>query len=160
MGKFKKGYYVKSLSEGIQKGFVLKEDGEDDYLIGVIDPANFPGHSGGADSLSEEDKVRFANKQWWVDAESLKLLSSSGDDMSPAPFSDHYKTAIQPIAVMQANMSINEFIGFLRGNVIKYACRMSHKGEPGKDAAKLRQYAEWLEKVLKGDKIVVKEDKK
>ena len=42
---------------------------------------------------------------------------------------DHYKIrAIQPWAVMQSCMSKEEFVGFLRGNVIKYVMRCNDKG--------------------------------
>ena len=48
----------------------------------------------------------------------------------------HYESAHQPIETMQANLSTLEFIGYLRGNIIKYACRMGKKGEALADAEK------------------------
>ena len=46
-------------------------------------------------------------------------------------YDKHYAgTAHQPIEVMQANMTHNEFVGFLKGNIIKYVCRLGKKDEP------------------------------
>lgn len=56
----------------------------------------------------------------------------------------HYISAHQPIETMQANMTHDEMIGFLKGNIIKYACRCGKKDEPLKEAEKIKQYAEWL----------------
>lgn len=56
----------------------------------------------------------------------------------------HYVSDHQPIETMQANMTNEEFIGFLKGNIIKYACRCGKKDEPLKEAEKIKQYAEWL----------------
>lgn len=67
----------------------------------------------------------------------------------------HYQVADkQPIEIMQDMMTPEQFVGFLRGNVIKYSLRMGHKGETVKDALKCWQYADWLAKALKGEKIV------
>lgn len=65
----------------------------------------------------------------------------------------HYVSDHQPIETMQANMTNEEFIGFLKGNIIKYACRCGKKDEPLKEAEKIKQYAEWLCIVLSGGTI-------
>lgn len=65
----------------------------------------------------------------------------------------HYVSDHQPIETMQANMTNEEFIGFLKGNIIKYACRCGKKDEPLKEAEKIKQYAEWLCVVLSGGTI-------
>ena len=36
-----------------------------------------------------------------------------------AAYDEHYKGAVQPIELMRAQMSKEEFMGFLRGNIIK-----------------------------------------
>ena len=69
---------------------------------------------------------------------------------APATYSEHYETAHQPIETMQANMTHAEFIGFLKGNIIKYACRCGRKDDPKKEAAKIRRYANWLVDALDG----------
>lgn len=72
----------------------------------------------------------------------------------PLNYDEHYAdTAHQPIEVMQANMTRDEFVGFLKGNIIKYICRLGKKDEPEKEAAKIRRYAEWLEQAVNGQTI-------
>ena len=52
----------------------------------------------------------------------------------------HYKDmGIQPWAVMEAVLTHEEFVGFLKGNVIKYAMRQGKKDSD--DANKARHYA-------------------
>lgn len=65
----------------------------------------------------------------------------------------HYQTAHQPIEVMQANMTKEELIGFLKGNIIKYACRCGRKDAALKEADKIKRYAGWLVDVLQGKTI-------
>ena len=65
----------------------------------------------------------------------------------------HYISDHQPIETMQSNMTHEELIGFLKGNIIKYACRCGKKDEPLKEAEKIKQYAEWLCIVLSGGTI-------
>ena len=66
----------------------------------------------------------------------------------------HYAcVAVQPIEVMQSNMTHEQFVGFLRGNIIKYTCRMGRKDDVTKEAAKIKQYATWLEQTLRGEKV-------
>ena len=77
---------------------------------------------------------------WYVDATALIPLE--------AEVNAHYITDHQPIEVMQANMTHDELIGFLKGNIIKYACRCGRKDAPLKEAEKIKQYAEWLCVVL------------
>ena len=48
----------------------------------------------------------------------------------------HYKDmAVQPWAVMEAVLTPEEFRGFLKGNIIKYAMRQGRKGEDDADKA-------------------------
>lgn len=51
----------------------------------------------------------------------------------------HYKDMdVQPWAVMQVVLSRDEFIGFLKGNIIKYSMRQGRKDSP--DAEKCKHY--------------------
>lgn len=50
----------------------------------------------------------------------------------------------QPIEIMQTLFSLEEFKGFLRGNIIKYVLRYGHKDDCLKEAEKIAQYAQWL----------------
>lgn len=58
----------------------------------------------------------------------------------------HYKDmAVQPWEVMEALLTHEEFRGFLRGNVIKYAMRQGRKDSD--DAGKLKHYIQKLNEV-------------
>lgn len=51
----------------------------------------------------------------------------------------HYKDMpVQPWAVMESLLTTEEFIGFLKGNIIKYAMRQGRKDSD--DAGKLKHY--------------------
>jgi len=58
----------------------------------------------------------------------------------------HYKDmAVQPWTVMEALLTHEEFVGFLKGNVIKYAMRQGRKDSD--DAGKLKHYIQKLNEV-------------
>lgn len=58
---------------------------------------------------------------------------------------DHYKKLdIQPWTAMEAWMPREQFIGFLRGNAIKYLARAGHKDELSEAVAKAKHYCEKL----------------
>ena len=60
----------------------------------------------------------------------------------------HYKDmAIQPWDVMQAVLTPEEFVGFLKGNVLKYSLRAGKKAGADDDAAKAKHYAQKLREV-------------
>lgn len=64
---------------------------------------------------------------------------------------DHYGDADNPyevIKVLEAWLTREQFIGFLKGNVIKYQARADRKGGT-QDYAKSRWYAECLNDYLK-----------
>ena len=65
----------------------------------------------------------------------------------------HYDGEVQPIELMQAQMTREAFIGFLRGNIIKYAARLGKKDAPEKEAKKIQTYANWLVKALNNQEI-------
>lgn len=61
---------------------------------------------------------------------------------------DHYKTmTIQPWETMQAVLTPEEFIGFLKGNILKYSLRIGHKPGSNDDAAKAWHYIDKLAEV-------------
>lgn len=61
----------------------------------------------------------------------------------------HYKTMeMQPWDVIEAIMSRDEFIGFLKGNIVKYAMRQGRKPGADDDSAKARHYSAKLAEVL------------
>ena len=63
---------------------------------------------------------------------------------------NHYTSMpIQPWDMMQAVMSHQEFIGFLKGNVIKYSMRAGQKAGATDDADKARHYQQKLKEVTR-----------
>lgn len=63
-------------------------------------------------------------------------------------YDEHYASmaGLEPIELMQLVLSLPEFVGFLKGNIIKYSMRAGKKqGEAAeKDIAKAKRYTEWL----------------
>jgi hypothetical protein len=76
-----------------------------------------------------------------------RLNGTRADDLQIG--GQHYKDmGIQPWAVMEAVLTHEEFVGFLKGNVIKYAMRQGKKDSD--DANKARHYAVKLAEVKNG----------
>lgn len=88
---------------------------------------------------------------WVIEGDMFVIPDVEGNE--PAAPNAHYQTNIQPIEFMQANMTPEEFIGFLKGNIIKYTARCGKKDDPNKEVDKIIQYAEWLRDALLGNKI-------
>lgn len=60
---------------------------------------------------------------------------------------NHYKDMpIQPWHIMEAVMTHEEFIGFLKGNIIKYSLRAGRK-DGSDDAGKAKHYMQKLKEV-------------
>lgn len=68
-------------------------------------------------------------------------------------YDEHYAGKVQPIELMQAQMSPKAFRGFLLGNIIKYASRIGKKDDALEEAVKIRRYADWLVQNEKGETI-------
>jgi len=61
----------------------------------------------------------------------------------------HYKDmTVQPWDVMEAVLTKAEFIGFLKGNIIKYSLRDGRKAGATKDGDKAKHYMQKLEEVV------------
>jgi hypothetical protein len=59
----------------------------------------------------------------------------------------HYKDmAVQPWEVMESLLTPEEFRGFLKGNIIKYAMRQGRKDSD--DAGKLKHYQHKLQEII------------
>lgn len=75
--------------------------------------------------------------------------------------SKHYEELnIQPWEIMERNFTTEEFVAYLKGNIIKYTLR--DKGQALTDAEKIKHYAEKLIEVLKEQEIkpmIVKDSK-
>lgn len=79
------------------------------------------------------------------------------DNLGTPEKATHYKGAVEPLEVMSRLLTKDEFIGFLKGNIIKYSYRAGHKqGESGdKDRNKFIVYSDWLKRVTNGEPIVL-----
>lgn len=65
---------------------------------------------------------------------------------------DHYRTkAVQPWDAMQAWMTPDQFVGFLRGNAVKYLARAGSKGDALEDYRKAQHYLARLIEVMTDD---------
>lgn len=63
----------------------------------------------------------------------------------------HYiDMAMQPWDVMESVLTAQEFIGFLKGNIIKYSMRQGRKAGSD-DAAKAQHYRDKLAQFVSGD---------
>ena len=150
-------YPAKSLGKGFegeqkQHSFKVGEyvriiDGRESYydLVGVIREIDY-----------KEDvyyvDIRGVDYHLPYHPEALALYVPT-NGKSKEVVSPHYDGSIQPIELMQAQMSKEEFIGFLKGNIIKYASRLGKKDAPQKEAKKIVQYAQWLLEVTEGKTI-------
>lgn len=67
------------------------------------------------------------------------------DNSAPDPKARYYDAGgIETIDIIKAKLTPEEYRGYLLGVIIKYSCRLGHKGDAGRDAEKLRKYSEWL----------------
>ena len=76
------------------------------------------------------------------------LNGTRADDLQVS--GNHYKDMpIQPWHVMESVLTREEFIGFLKGNIIKYSLRAGRK-DGSDDAGKARHYMIKLKEVTGG----------
>jgi len=74
-------------------------------------------------------------------------MTSKANDLQVG--GQHYKDMpLQPWDVMEAVLTHEEFVGFLKGNIIKYSMRQGKKDSD--DAGKAMHYRMKLEEVLYG----------
>ncbi len=65
--------------------------------------------------------------------------------MARDPKSGYYDVGgIETLDIIRAKLTDEEYRGYLKGNAIKYLCRLSFKGSPERDAEKVANYAQWL----------------
>lgn len=82
--------------------------------------------------------------------EKAKILAKADVDVVNQP--PHYTTGgIETIDFIEAKLSRDEYIGYLKGNVLKYASRLGHKGDAVTDAGKLNWYTTRLARALGGE---------
>ena len=71
------------------------------------------------------------------------------EDVSTKNNKQYTTLDIEPWDIMQADFTREEFIGFLKGNIIKYCLRK--KGSDLQDFEKIEHYAKKLQEVLKNE---------
>lgn len=73
------------------------------------------------------------------------LNGTSADDLQIS--GTHYKDMpVQPWAVMESVLTHEEFVGFLKGNIIKYSLRAGRK-DGSDDAGKAKHYMQKLREI-------------
>ena len=71
----------------------------------------------------------------------------------PVHSPEHYrKLDVEAIDIIEMSMTREEFLGYLKGNVLKYIIRYKHKGKPTEDLCKGRWYLEKLQNKISSDK--------
>ena len=79
----------------------------------------------------------------------LKKLQVSEQDLVNSP--PHYTKGIETIKIIRSKLSDEEYIGYLKGNILKYTTRLGLKGSTDDillDAGKISWYAEELKNYL------------
>lgn len=72
---------------------------------------------------------------------------TSADDLQVG--GDHYKKmAIEPWVLMESILTREEFVGYLKGNILKYCLRDGRKNGSTDDAEKARHYMKKLNEIF------------
>jgi len=84
----------------------------------------------------------------WPDG-CMNSISKSKPKTKTDRKSPHYDVGgIAVIDVIKAKLTPWEYRGFLKGNLIKYACRIGHKDNDSRDVEKAIFYGNWLSREL------------
>jgi len=85
--------------------------------------------------------------RWVKEAPTDTLPITMHDPVDNVNHPEHYKVGgIETIDFIKAKLTPEEFRGYLKGNVLKYASRAGHKNNAVEDAGKLAWYANRLSK--------------
>lgn len=129
---------------------------ESGYAV-VVDMMVFPDNDTASNRVMYGVRFRGSDKVFTVDEHRVTPIYEKEDTQEDTMHDKHYRDAVvEPILVMQALFSHDEFIGFLKGNILKYRLRAGHKGgeeEMKADLDKIHVYEEWLERAKKGKRI-------
>lgn len=129
---------------------------ESGYAV-VVDMMVFPDNDTASDRVMYDVQFRDSDEVITVDERRVIPIDEDEDTQEDTMHDKHYRDAVvEPILIMQALFSHDEFIGFLKGNILKYRLRAGHKGgekEMKADLDKIHVYEEWLERAKKGERI-------
>ena len=129
---------------------------ESGYAV-VVDMMVIPDNDTASYKVMYDVQFHGSDEVITVDERRVTPVDVDKDTQEDTMHDKHYRDAVvEPILVMQALFSHDEFIGFLKGNILKYRLRAGHKGgEKGMkdDLDKIHVYEEWLERAKKGKRI-------
>lgn len=107
-------------------------------------------------ATKQYDKLRAKRLRMARKANPIMVVTDTGAAAMPIVMLDpvdnvnspeHYKVGgIETIDFIKAKLTPEEFRGYLKGNVLKYASRAGHKNNAVEDAGKLAWYANRLSK--------------
>ena len=80
-----------------------------------------------------------------------KQLNGRNDELAKEPFYYNSNGLSPNQAFEQGLISNEEFIGFIKGNVVKYVVRCGKKGNPIEDIDKAISYLQLLRKIMRFD---------
>lgn len=79
----------------------------------------------------------------------MSFNGTNADDMQVG--GTHYKEmAVQPWTLMEAVLTHEEFVGYIKGSALKYALRAGRKAGAHDDGEKAKHYLEKLRELLPG----------
>lgn len=136
-----------------------------DNLRAIGIPSRYSGTRGTVKEVVKADSgevyyytiIADKDKQEWYATEAY-LIEASKIPTEEYYYDIHYRECVvEPIKVMEENFTKEEFIGFLKGCILKYRLRMGLKDgeELTKEMAKLKRYTQWLNEVKSGKKITL-----
>lgn len=149
-----KNYTVKFKERGGR--FVVQEDHlHPEYEDVREDDLNDTHEDDSCCELSDIHEVEDTPYSTPMETESIPDISvdSSKDtkeinDVEDDYHDSHYKECVvEPILVMYKMFTKEEFIGFLKGNILKYRLRLGHKDNIQKEMDKIKRYEQWLDEV-------------
>lgn len=140
IGKKVRGF--KFYGETDQCGYDLDMD---EYInhIGIIEEKHYS---------KNMYRVHFSDNWWWYPASLIEqhLVDDTEQDNVNSP--SHYtKGGIECIDAIEASMTREAFLGYLKGNVQKYIFRYESKSKPVEDLKKAQWYLNKLISKLEGE---------
>lgn len=100
-----------------------------------------------------KDKPTWVSRAFISNSSIAEKLNAGANGTSVADMVNHpphYKVGgIETIQFIKAKLTKEEYIGYLRGNVLKYASRLGAKNNAPEDAGKMAWYAKQLEQSMK-----------
>ena len=111
---------------------------------------NIPDNSTKFDTVDDEDNEPNDHPRFWLTEEGSMVYDSVNRP-------EHYNTGgMECIDAIKGMLTHDEYIGYLRGNALKYNWRCRYKGKPIEDLRKARWYEERLIRYMlehPGDKL-------